>query len=144
MEGLYKMTRKINTCLIAGRIQTNSYGAIVIEHDGRSRSLIDLVSQAVGGEWVYDDPDDFMDGGHLEQPCALFVRYYISSEPTTWDNLVENQIRVLSGQCDMSIELAGYSEYTITEVFEDLKVGGHDLYKELLGHEDDYLYMKVT
>lgn len=71
------------------------------------------------------------------------VRYHVSDERWTLEELEENAIKVLAGAADARYK-DHYSEetgYLWTD--EDLNVGGHDLIKELGSSVGMYLYMIV-
>ena len=73
----------------------------------------------------------------------VFLRYYVSPVEITWDEAVEGQIRSMSGEMQTESRATGYSEYTVTDKWYDLFVGGHDLRRELSGHEGKYVLIKI-
>lgn len=71
------------------------------------------------------------------------VRYYVSEEPRTIEELLENNLRALAGAADARYEdhHSDVTGYLWTD--QELNVGGHDLMTELSSHKDGYLYMIV-
>lgn len=73
----------------------------------------------------------------------VFCRYYISDKEITWDEINEEHIKHIVGGLDTEKRYAGYSEYTVTESWTELLVGGHDLRKELKSYKDKYVLIKI-
>jgi hypothetical protein len=71
------------------------------------------------------------------------VRYWISETEKTKDQLKENHLATLSGSidADYSDKYSDYTGYLWTD--ETLKVGGHDLLRELYSHVGKFLYLEV-
>jgi hypothetical protein len=64
---------------------------------------------------------------------AVFIRYYITSKPITLEEANTALIHREFGYADIEVdyELDAYSEWTLNEWREDLKIGGHNLIVEL-------------
>jgi len=73
----------------------------------------------------------------------VFVRYFSCDEETTWDKANEAHIKSLCGTMEMQDKCGGYSEYTITESWTEMFVGGHDLRSELLSNKGKYIILKI-
>ena len=73
----------------------------------------------------------------------VFCRYYVSNKKITWDKAVETQIKKLAGVLDTEKRFDGYSEYTITDSWTELFVGGHDLRKELKSYKGKYVLIRI-
>jgi len=82
--------------------------------------------------------DDLTDHGQY-----VSVRYYVSDEPRTIEELVENNLKTLAGAADARYQdhYSDVTGYLWTD--QELNVGGHDLMAELSSHKDGYLYMIV-
>lgn len=72
------------------------------------------------------------------------VSYYVSQEPKTADELLENELRKVAGsaEADYTQRYSDITGYLWTD--EELNVGGHDLLDELYTLAGQYLYMTVT
>ena len=75
----------------------------------------------------------------------LFVRYYVSAEPLTLAEVQEKHLNQFYGDLDIKTDWVGYSEWTVlgTDTFV-LKIGGHDIEKELLSHLGKHLVMVIS
>jgi len=75
----------------------------------------------------------------------VFIRYYISDKEITLDQAdTALIIKTCGGDVDeLEFILETYSEYTIMDYKEELKVGGHDLFDELQDHEGKYLILII-
>lgn len=75
----------------------------------------------------------------------VFVRYYLSDKEITLDQAnTALIIKTCGGYIDeLEFILEAYSEYTIMDYKEDLKVGGHDLFEELEDYEGKYLILII-
>lgn len=74
---------------------------------------------------------------------TVTVRYWISPEARTREQLTEDTLLRISGSVEANYESA-YSEctgYLWTD--EALVVGGHDLLDELSAYEGKFLYMEI-
>lgn len=71
------------------------------------------------------------------------VRYHISEEQRTLEELEENAIKVMAGAADARYKdhHSDVTGYLYTD--EELNVGGHDLLAELGSNDGQYLYMIV-
>lgn len=77
---------------------------------------------------------------------GISVCYWICDERKTAEQLIEYNMLAADGYFDFELEKHDivYSEYTQdTDYDVTLKVGGHDLYKELSSKVGSYLYMMV-
>lgn len=74
-----------------------------------------------------------------------FVRYFITSASTTLESVSETLIHKTFGFDFLEAEYAleAYSEVTIEEWKENLKIGGHDLISELSSYEGKYLILVI-
>ena len=93
-----------------------------------------------GDEYLVESvEDDFKKGD------KVFVRYYLSDKEITLDQAnTALIIKTCGGDIDeLEFILDAYSEYTIMEYKEELKVGGHDLLEELEDYEGKYLILIV-
>lgn len=76
------------------------------------------------------------------------VSYYVSEQPKTAAELLENELQKLAGsaKADYTQHYSDYTGYLWTD--QELNVGGHNLLGELsgltLGSTDWYLHMTVT
>ena len=75
----------------------------------------------------------------------VFVRYYLSDKEITLDQAnTALIIKKCGGDIDeLEFILDAYSEYTIMDYKEDLKVGGHDLFEELVDYDGKYLILII-
>jgi hypothetical protein len=73
----------------------------------------------------------------------VFVRYYISESLVTLDEAEEAHIKKMAGCLEAEDRCDGYSEYTITESWTDIFVGGHDLREELKTHKGKYVVIQI-
>ena len=72
------------------------------------------------------------------------LRYYIADKPMTENQATGALIQKLyGGDLDAEYDLEAYSEYTIEAWEEGLKIGGHDLIKELEGYSGKYIIVVV-
>lgn len=73
----------------------------------------------------------------------ITVRYHISDERWTLEELEENAIKVLAGAADARYQdhYSDITGYLWTD--DELNVGGHNLHQELCSHAGKYLYMVV-
>jgi hypothetical protein len=73
------------------------------------------------------------------------VRYYITDTETSEEEAMEaNIMRSIGASIDsLDFILEAYSEYTILEYNEKLKIGGHDLFAELCSYEGKYLNLTI-
>ena len=93
-----------------------------------------------GDEYLIESVDrDFKKGDRV------FVRYYLSDKEIT---LEEANKALIIKTCGGDIEelefiLCAYSEYTIMDYKEELKIGGHDLFNVLEDQEGKYLILVI-
>jgi len=74
------------------------------------------------------------------------VRYWVSDEPRTKDELITAILERLDGSISIDFDRYEYvySEWTTDVTYTTtFKVGGHDLFTELKGKEGKYLYLEV-
>jgi hypothetical protein len=75
---------------------------------------------------------------------VVAVRYYVADAPMTEEEAVERLVSTIyGGGIDVEYELDAYSEYTVFEMRESLKIGGHDLAAELRTHEGKYIVLVI-
>lgn len=81
----------------------------------------------------------------LNKGDKVFIRYYLSDKEITLDQAnTALIIKTCGGDVDeLEFILDAYSECTIMKYKEELKVGGHDLFDELQGHEGKYLILII-
>ena len=75
----------------------------------------------------------------------VFVRYYLADKEISEEQANEAQIiKTLGGDVDeLDFILDAYSEYAICDYNEELKIGGHDLFNELVNEEGKYLILVI-
>jgi len=75
----------------------------------------------------------------------VFVRYYLSDKEITLEQAnTALIIKTFGGDIEkLEFILEAYSEYTIVDYKEELKVGGHDLFDELECYEGKYLILII-
>ena len=76
----------------------------------------------------------------------LSVRYWITDTKASFSDAVEGNIKQLLGGTVSELEANSYSysEYTSgVEYDSDLKIGGHDLLKELEGQSGKWLWIMI-
>jgi len=74
---------------------------------------------------------------------VVTVRYWVTNEPCTKEQAEESFIRTLFGKAECEYE-ATYTEltgYLCTN--EEIKIGGHDLLRELEGYIGKYLILEI-
>lgn len=111
--------------------EVGSIGDIVAEHFSKVSKQFD-VSLA---DWTK---------GVLVHYKDVFVQYYLSKEKIGWNEVVEEHIRRTAGDLTTQQMYSGYSEYTVTDSWVEMFVGGHDLRKELMGHEGEYVNVRIS
>ena len=80
------------------------------------------------------------------------VNYWVTSEPFSKEQLIENQLKYLYGDLlpDSERVFMGswtygcQSSYDECETRDSLTIGGHDLHDELSDCDGDYLYMEIN
>lgn len=112
-----------------GWLGTCEYGFLSISDDKNESygpSLADLIT------------DDWETGEKVS------LRYYIADAPMTEEQANEALIHKLyGGDLDAEYVLDAYSEYTILEWEEGLKIGGHNLIEELSTFDGKYALIVV-
>ena len=81
----------------------------------------------------------------LEYLCGkqVSVRYWITSEKQTKDEVNENFVKQIMGMADVEFEPV-YSDITgYLWTNEDLYIGGHDLISELKSHIGKWLILEI-
>ncbi len=73
----------------------------------------------------------------------VFARYFVSDKETTWDAANEESIRTMAGAIETEDRHDGYSEYTVTDSWTDLFVGGHDLREEIKTHKGKFVILRI-
>lgn len=109
---------------------TDSIGSIVADHFSEIAKGVDVSLH----DWTR---------GTMRMISNVFCRYYISDTPIEWDAIVEEHVKKMTGALQTEDRCAGYSEYTITESWTELFVGGHDLRNELLEHKGKYVIVRI-
>lgn len=74
----------------------------------------------------------------------VFVQYYISDSEITWEQADERMIRKMAGDIELEDKADGYSEYTVTDSWTDMFVGGRDIRDELKNYEGKYCLLRVN
>ena len=78
---------------------------------------------------------------------SLQVSYFLSETPKTKDEMVEGFLKKLYGGVHAAYEASEYcySSYTRGVDYEThLKIGGHDLYRELYDHQGKYIVIVLS
>jgi len=107
----------------SGFLNIDEYGCLTIGDN----YLIDLID------------DDFKKGD------KIFIRYYITDKEVTDEEAAKAHIiKTIGGEIDeLDFILDAYSEYTILDYNEELKIGGHDLFDELCNSDGKYLNLII-
>lgn len=83
-------------------------------------------------------------GADFNSGDLVSVRYYILDNEVAETEAKEALIaKILGGSIDVDYKLTAYSEYTIFEFNQDLKIGGHDLIRELGEYVYDNKYVII-
>ena len=84
-------------------------------------------------------------GSDFEKGDKVFVRYFLSDKEITEEQAKEALIlKTLGGDIEeLDFILDAYSEYTIMDYSEELKIGGHDLFNELQDSEGKFLLLII-
>lgn len=82
--------------------------------------------------------------GNIVAYKDIFLQYYLTKSEMKWDEIEEKFIKKLAGELITEDMRGGYSEYTITDSWTEIFVGGHDLLKELIDHEDEYVIIRIN
>ncbi len=75
---------------------------------------------------------------------SVFVRFYLSKNKTTWEEIEKEHIEQIAGSMRVEQNYSGYSEYTITDSWHDIFVGPHDLGNIIGKEEGKYLLLKIS
>jgi len=88
---------------------------------------------------ILDVESDFKKGD------KVFVRYFLSDKEITEEQAKEALIlKTFGGYIEeLDFVLDAYSEYTIMDYSEELKIGGHDLFNELQDSEGKFLLLII-
>jgi hypothetical protein len=91
-----------------------------------------------------DEPLALMVATDVEQHgSTVTVSYWITDEPRTLEQLVENEVKKLAGAADAEYDQA-YSDITgYLWTDEKLKIGGHDLLGELEAGEGRWCMLVI-
>lgn len=84
---------------------------------------------------------------NVNVPSSIQINYHITNQLLTEKELKELNILSISGSIMVELEKLEYrySEYTSDVEFRTtLKVGNHDLYKELSGDVGKYVYFEIN
>ncbi len=79
----------------------------------------------------------------FEKGDKVFVRYFLSDKEITEEQAKDALIlKTFGGDIEeLDFVLEAYSEYTIMDYSEELKIGGHDLFNELQDSEGKFLLL---
>lgn len=94
------------------------------------------------GQTVDISLDDWTTDGALTYR-DVFCRYYISSDPISWEQITEDQIKTMAGALDIQKRYDGYSEYTIIDSWVDLLIGNHNLRTDLVRYVGKYALIRI-
>lgn len=77
-------------------------------------------------------------------PHGMSLRYYIADDNVTPEEAVRALVaKLYGGEMDVKYVLEAYSQYTIEEWEENLRIGGHDLVEELKSHDGKFAVIVV-
>ncbi len=82
--------------------------------------------------------------GTMQMINGVFCQYYVLDEKKGWEEAKEAHVREMAGALQTENRYSGYSEYTITESWTEIFVGGHDLRSELRSHEGKYVIVRIN
>jgi hypothetical protein len=103
----------------------------LIQEDGYKLDLVKRFAEAIS---------NYGSGG-------VQVSYWLSDKPCTKNEMVEGWLRKFYGEVEAEYQSEDYC-YSIwthgTDYNTILKVGGHDLYRELLDEEDKFLILEMN
>lgn len=147
---------KINTIEIKGFINKQSWEDSVLlsnekQEDDRCSGYEDGVFEL--GEKIKETFDkikkpvnltysDWTKGEYTEYK-DVFLRYYISKDKITWEEITEEHIKIMCGTLETQQNYDGYSEYTITDSWIDVFVGGHNINNVLKQNVGKYFLLKL-
>ncbi len=109
--------------IYTGRLNIDSYGCL-----------------ECGDEYLVESIEcDFKKGD------KVFVKYHLSDKEITLEQAnTALIIKTCGGDIDeLDFILYAYSEYTIMDYKEELKIGGRDLFEELEDYEGKYLILVI-
>ena len=75
------------------------------------------------------------------------IRYWVTDKPVSLDQAPEGFIRSLGGSASVALDSNEYSYSEVTSGVDydtELKVGGHDLFKELQGKVSKHLWLEIS
>lgn len=125
--------RVMKTKIIKGWIDCDEYGVTVLT--GKKEEDYGWVDGTPLAGEVYDE---FNTGD------KVFIRYFVTDKEVSLEQAEEALVfKTVGGQLETDYELDAYSEYTILELREELKVGGHDLFAELSEQTGKYLILVI-
>ncbi len=81
--------------------------------------------------------------GTMQVVNNVFCRYFIAEKEQSWDEANEQNLSKMAGALQTENKRTGYSEYTITESWTEIFVGGHDLRQELRSYEGKYVIIRI-
>ncbi len=111
--------------------KNDSVGSIVADH----------FSKLVKGFQV--SPDDWT-RGTIQMVGEVFCQYYVTDKPKEWEEATEDDLKKMAGALQTENRYGGYSEYTITDSWTEIFVGGHDLREELKSHDGKYAIIRIN
>jgi hypothetical protein len=127
--GVQESLENMKTKTYQGWINTCEYGFLSLsekQDESYGPSLADMITQ----DWKTGD--------------KVSLRYYVADKPLTADQATEALLaKLYGGDLEAQYVLDAYSEYTILEWEEGLKIGGHDLVSELGTHAGKYALVIV-
>lgn len=108
-----------------------SVGSIVADHFSEVAKGFDVA------------PSDWR-RGTVQMVNGVFCQYYVLEKEMDWEAAKEAHLREIAGALQTENRYAGYSEYTITESWTEIFVGGHDLRKELRSHKGKFAIIRIN
>lgn len=108
-----------------------SVGSLVAEHFSDIAKGFDV------------SPDDWT-RGTMHMINGVFLQYFVTDKPSTWDEANEKNLKEMAGALQTEDRYSGYSEYTITDSWTEIFVGGHDLRNELQSHKGKYVIIRIN
>lgn len=82
--------------------------------------------------------------GTMRVVDSVFCQYYVSDEKVDWETAKVNHLKEIAGVLQTEDRRTGYSEYTITDSWTDIFVGGHDLRNELKTFHGKYVIIRIN
>ena len=120
--------------------------------DGTAKSYAGYLIDDRYGFLALSEVKDSEDGSSIAEMISedwevgdkVFVRYFIFESPLTIDEAERALInKMCGGAVDVKYVLEAYSEWTILEFEQNLKIGGHDLIAELESYIGKYALIGI-